>query len=257
MASRSRSTATSHPDRSPCSSGPARRDPSASPGAGARPWRRRPTRVRRGPPLADGSRAHLPPALAAVVVLVVDHIAGLLQHRAGPAHAVVAVVAVVLQPVPEEETARRTVVKVDAEHVLAMRDVEPEVRRLLQQRVPPVLEHAGNALVADEVARMPLAVVVDRLVPVLAHQRMAADALQPAEGPLVVGAEIVAADHDRASLMAAISCGGNAAAAGRRCAGRRRCRPAAAWSGRPLPPGPCRGCNSAGSIPARSPGRRP
>ena len=52
----------------------------------------------------------------------------LAEHRAGPAHAVVAVVPVVLQAVAQQEAARRAVVEVDAENVGAVRDVEAEAR---------------------------------------------------------------------------------------------------------------------------------
>src|SRR5262245_18148745 len=50
---------------------------------------------------------HFPPALAAVIVLVVDHEAGLLHHRSDPAHAVVTVVAVLHETVANEEALRR------------------------------------------------------------------------------------------------------------------------------------------------------
>lgn len=46
-----------------------------------------------------GRTADLPPALAAVVVLVVDDKAGLFHQRSNPAQAVVAVVGVLLQSI--------------------------------------------------------------------------------------------------------------------------------------------------------------
>src|ERR1035437_7637624 len=144
-----------------------------------------------------GGRAHFPPALALVTVFVVDDIAGLGHQRPGPAHAVVAIITVILQFVADQKPARGTVMKVDPKHILAVRDVETQVGRLLQECVSPVFQHAGNSPAPDQVARMALAVVVDGLVPVLEHELMAADALAPPKGPLVVPAELVAADRER------------------------------------------------------------
>lgn len=136
---------------------------------------------------------NLPPALAAVVVLMAHHKTGLLHQRPDPAQAVVAVVRVALQAVADQEALGRTMVHVDAEDVVP--PCHLPLASLLAQGVSPVFIHAIKALCRNQRGGMTLGVLMNRLVPVTAHQIVTALLMQPLEGPLVMPAEVVDADH--------------------------------------------------------------
>lgn len=151
--------------------------------------------------------ADLPPALAAVVVFVINNESGVFHHGTDPAHAVVAIVPVLHQSVLDEESLGRAFMHVDAEHFFS--GVNGVSCRLVIQRVAPVGAHAGKALRKDQLPRMLLRVPGNAFFPILADQVVAALRLQPGKGPLIVSAEVVATDHDRdARVISSRSCGG-------------------------------------------------
>src|SRR5512137_2111376 len=81
-----------------------------------------------------------PPALAAMIVLMVHGKPGALEHRPDPTHAVVAVIVVGADAVPDQEPPRRAVVHIYPEHPLGGSGVA--TRPLFLQRVAPVFRHA-------------------------------------------------------------------------------------------------------------------
>ena len=66
-------------------------------------------------PAGRVGRMEFPPALTAVVVFVIDHETGLAHHRPDPTHAMIAVVAVLVETVPQEKTLGRA--KIGRAHV--------------------------------------------------------------------------------------------------------------------------------------------
>jgi hypothetical protein len=177
--------------------------------------------------------ADFPPAAACVVVLMIDDKAGAAQQGADPAQAVVAVVVILLQAVANQKSLGRALMHVDAEDRCGGRTAV--AGGFFLQRMAPIRGHAVKALGGDQLGSMPLRVLRDRLVPVLADQSLAAQPSQPLEGPLVVSAKIVNADHV-ASRISPRSCGGTSAWRGRNV-----CRQ------RPLPPA-TRTVNPAGAA---------
>ncbi len=84
-----------------------------------------------------------PPALATVIVLVIHHKTRFAHHWPDPAHAVIAIVAILFEAVAQEKSLRRAVVHVDAKHIRGERREDPlgrakrgaiEVRRLRSVR---------------------------------------------------------------------------------------------------------------------------
>jgi hypothetical protein len=114
-----------------------------------------------------GGAAHFPPALAAMVVGVIDDEAGLFHEWADPAHAVVAIVRVLLEAVLDEETFGGAGVHVYAEDIL-LRGGGP-VATFFGQGVAPVFLHAFEALANDEGGGVALGVFINGLMPVVAH----------------------------------------------------------------------------------------
>lgn len=122
--------------------------------------------------LKVGGAAHFPPALAAVVVGMVDDESGFLHEGADPADAVVAVVGVLLQAVLDEEAFGGAGVHVDAEDILFCGG--GPVTAFFSQGVAPVFLHAFEPFADDEGGGVALGVFVNGLMPVVAHQLMAA-----------------------------------------------------------------------------------
>jgi hypothetical protein len=65
----------------------------------------------------------------------------------------------------------------------------------LVQRVTPVGRHAGETVLLNQFDSVALRVSVDGFVPILPDEGLAARLSQPFEGPIVLAAEIVNADH--------------------------------------------------------------
>src|SRR5688500_3015876 len=80
--------------------------------------------------------------------------------------------------------------------------------------MPPVFGHAGKAFAPDQITRVPRAGVIDRLLPIVARQRVPARLFEPVERPFIMTAEIITTDHDRASLISFMSCGGRRVSGG-------------------------------------------
>ena len=90
-----------------------------------------------------------------MIVLVIDDKPRIAHHRSDPAQAMIAVVAMVFQMIPEQEALGRAIRNVDAEHVGAAREDEATVGRLFRQRVTPVAHHAVEAFAQDQFPATP------------------------------------------------------------------------------------------------------
>src|SRR4051812_34119862 len=76
-------------------------------------------------------------------------------------------------------------------------------RRLLGQRMRPVLLHPFDPLRDDQLARMLLRIAMNRRIPILPYQLIAPSLPQPLKRPLIMPAEIVAPDHSDSPLAPA------------------------------------------------------
>src|SRR5262249_54978911 len=80
----------------------------------------------------------------------------------------------------------------------------------------PIFDHARDAARNDEFARVQARIPADRGFPIIQNQVLAAGAIQPAEGPLIMAAKVVGADHWQ-MLIAFRSWAGSASRAEKHC----------------------------------------
>ena len=139
--------------------------------------------------------AKLPPALALVVVLMIDTKAGPLDHRPNPGDAVVAVVFVLLKVVFDQKSLGWTIVHVASHHGRALRHVIALFGRLFRQGMPPVFHHSFESLDLNQLCGMSLCVLGDGLGPIFLKKLLAAGGFQPGKCPFVMSTEVVCSNH--------------------------------------------------------------
>src|SRR5438876_1382858 len=96
---------------------------------------------------------------------------------------------VLLKLVPDQKAFRRAFVDIDAK--CAFRSGGVIAGAFVLKCMRPVLLHALNAVLQNQFFGMALRIVVDRFVPKLTDQSLAAALAQPFKRPFVMAAEIV------------------------------------------------------------------
>jgi hypothetical protein len=109
-------------------------------------------------------RSHLPPALAAVIVLVVNFETGPLQHRPNPTDTVIAIIRVLLQSIANQKAFGWTIMNIQTEDFV--RCAAFVSGSLLPQRMGPIFLHSLDAFCAYQLTGMPLGIFMNGLVPI-------------------------------------------------------------------------------------------
>ena len=91
-----------------------------------------------------GSATNFPPALTAMVVLVIDREASLFHHRTNPSHAMVAIIVILRETVANEKSFRRTSMHINTKDALGRRRMVSS--SLVFQSMAPIFFHAWNTV---------------------------------------------------------------------------------------------------------------